>query len=213
MAAMFGDDSLVELINCSATGGARVAEVFGDRHDFAIEAGVEPELKPPSAVWGHMCVWCRGAPLGDIEDRYCALYPAYRGFRSLLSPVHGEPTLDRLWAEEFAGLGDLAVLDFLDGLLYGYHGDVEVPDERTAEQCRRDAVVWGCFDFLTGWGEPFDGCKAFILRPPGGQVRILSRDLPESLAPGVEASRGGVVAAVTGFTAWFNEQARRLQGG
>ena len=119
-----------------------MAEVFGNRDDFAIEAGTESYLKPPSAVWGRMCVWCCGVPLGDIDDRHCALYPAYCGFRSLLSPVHGEPKIDRLWAEELAGLDDVAAWNFLDGLLYGYHGDVEVPDDRTLEECRRDAVVW-----------------------------------------------------------------------
>src|SRR5262249_34795405 len=104
-----------------------------------------------------MCVWCRGVPLGGIDDRHCALDWAYCGVRSLLSPVHGEPQIDRLWAEELAGLDDVAAWNFLDGLLYGYYGDVEVPDDRTVEECRRDWLVWGCFNFLTNWGEQFDG--------------------------------------------------------
>ena len=189
-----------------------MAEVFGNRDDFAIEAGTESYLKPPSAVWGRMCVWCCGVPLGDIDDRHCALYPAYCGFRSLLSPVHGEPKIDRLWAEELAGLDDVAAWNFLDGLLYGYHGDVEVPDDRTLEECRRDAVVWGCFDFLTNWGEQFDGYKAFIMRPPGGPVRILSRRLPDGMGRAVEVSRDGFVAACEGFVRWFEEQDLRLRG-
>lgn len=30
--------------------------LFGDRLIFAIEADVEPNLEPPRAVWGRMCV-------------------------------------------------------------------------------------------------------------------------------------------------------------
>ena len=164
-----------------------MAEVFGNRDDFAIEAGIEPELKPPSAVWGHMCI--------------CGL----------LSPVHGELTIDRLWAEEFVSLDDLAVLNFLDGLLYGYHGNLELPDDRPVATLKRGAVVWGCFNFLTNWGEQFDRCKAFIMCPPGGPVRILSRDLPDPLAPGVRVSKEGVVAAINGFTEWFEKQEQRLK--
>ena len=44
-----------------------MAEVFGDRDDFAIEAGVEPDRHTAGTVWGHMCVWCRGVPLGDLK--------------------------------------------------------------------------------------------------------------------------------------------------
>src|SRR5438128_886855 len=107
-----------------------MTEVFGDRADFAIEAGVEPDLTPPSAVWGHMCVWCRGVPLGDIENRQCGLYGAYCGFREVASRI------DRLWAKELDGLDDVAAWNHLDGLLYGYHGDVELADNRTLEECQ-----------------------------------------------------------------------------
>lgn len=180
--------------------------LFGDRLDFAIEADVDPNLEPPSAVWGRMGVWCRGAALGDLGDWQCALYPAYRSFNELLSK------LDHLWSEKLAGLDDVAAWNLLDGLLYGYHGDVEVPDTRTAEECRRDWTFWGAHNFLTNWGEQFNGCKAFILCPPDGSVRILCRDLPEPLGRGVDVSRAGLVTAVDGFTRWFEQQARRLQG-
>jgi hypothetical protein len=181
--------------------------VFGDRLDFAIEADVEPNLAPPSAVWGRMCVWCRGVALGDLGESHCALYPAYRAFRWL--PAN----LDRLWSERLAGLDDIAAWSFLDGLLYGHRGDVEAPDARTAEEHRRDSTFWSAHDFLTGWGEQFNGCKAFILCPPDGAVRILSRELPGPMGRGVEVSRAGLVAAIEGFTRWFEQQARRLGGG
>src|SRR4051794_18443935 len=120
--------------------------LFGDTADFAIEAGVEPDLVPPSAVWGHMCVWCRGVALGDIEDRHCGLYQAFCGFRWL------SEHLGELWDVELAGLDDVAAWNFLDGLLYGYHGDVEIEDGRSLDQVRADWAYWSKYDFLTNWG-------------------------------------------------------------
>lgn len=181
-----------------------MAELFGSRAEFAIEAGIEPDLCPPSTVWGHMCVWCRGIALGDIEDRYCGLGSAYERLGEVVSSI------DHLWAEELVGLEDVAAWNFLDGLLYGYHGDVELADARTLEECRRDAVRWGRFNFLTNWGEQFDGHKSFIMRPPSGPVRILSRRLPGNMGLSVEVSRDGFVAAVEGFARWFEEQELRL---
>jgi hypothetical protein len=187
-------------------GATGVVELFGNRADFAIEAGVEPDLQPPSAVWGHMRVWCRGVPLGDITDRHCALYPAYTLFRWL--PSH----LGELWAPELVGLDDSAAWNFLDRLLYGGHGDGEPADGRTAEQRRADWRAWNRFDFLTNRGEQFDGYKAFILSPPGDSARILSRHLPESMFRGVRVSKRGVVAAAEGFARWFEGEALRLEG-
>ena len=58
-----------------------MAELFGNPADFAIEAGVEPDLRPGSAVWGHMRVLCGGAALGDIEERTRAVHDANESLR------------------------------------------------------------------------------------------------------------------------------------
>jgi hypothetical protein len=181
-----------------------VAEVFGDKADFAIEAGVEPDLHTDYTVWGHMCVWSRGIPLGDLEDRYCGLYHAYSEFAWLAD------NLVSLWSEELAGLDDVAAWNFLDGLLYGYHGDVEWADTRTLAEARRDAVRWGRFNFLTNWGEQFDGYKSFLLCPPGDSARVLSRRLPPHMGRGVSVSRQALVTAAAGFAEWFESESRRL---
>jgi hypothetical protein len=183
-----------------------MTHVFGDRSDFAIEAGVEPDLNPPSAVWGHMCVWCRGMPLGDIDERHCCLNHARTSFR--WKARH----LDELWAPELVGLDDLATCNFLDGLLYGYHGDVELRDDPTVEMCRANGTAWYHFDFLTNWGEQFDGCKAFILCPPGGPVRILSRRFPAGMGYRVDVSQSAFKEASLGFVQWYEEQESRLRG-
>lgn len=188
-----------------------MAVLFGNRDDFAIEAGTEPNLMPPSAVWGHMCVWCRDVSLGDLDEPQCALYGAYCGFGSLLAPIHDEPHVDRLWADELVGLSDMEAWNFFDLLLYGYRDDVEVSDIRTLDELQRDWTMWGAFDFLTNWGESFDNVKTFIMRPPGELVRILSDQLPKEMGRAVEVSRDGFVSACEGFLKWYEEQEKRLQ--
>jgi hypothetical protein len=178
-----------------------VAEMFGDPADFAIESGVELDRHTPATVWGHMCVWCRGVALGDIDDRYCCLYGAYAGFACLAV------NLGNLWAEELARLDYMAAWNFLDGLLYGCRDDVIVEDDRTFAECRRDALRWGHFNFLTNWGEQFDGCKSFIMCPPTGSAIVLSRCLPDR---GALVSPQNVVEASTGFASWFEVESRRL---
>jgi hypothetical protein len=181
------------------------ALMFGNPSDFAIEAGLEPGLIAPSQVWGHMCVWCGGVALGNIKDRHCGLHPAFSGFHWLLEH------LDKLWNEELAGLDDKAMWNFLDGLLYGYHGDVEIADNRSMDELNADAARYGMFNFLTNWGEQFDGHKAFIVCPPGKAiVRIFGREFPASMGVGTDVSRAGFLAASREFVCWFEEQERRL---
>ncbi len=181
-----------------------MAEVFGDRADFAIEAGVEPDLHTDATVWGHMCVWCCGVPLGKLGERYCGLYLAYSEIAWLAD------NLGRVWADELSGLDDVAAWNFLDGLLYGYHGDVELADTRTLAELRHDAVRWGRFNFLTNWGEQFDGYKSFLLCPPGGSARVLSQRLPPHMGCGVSVSRQGLASASAGFATWFESESGRL---
>jgi hypothetical protein len=179
--------------------------IFGDPQDFAIEAGVELSLDPPSSVWGFMRVWCGGVPLGNIGERFCALYPSSLAFAWL--STH----LDELWDDALTGLGDGAAWDLLDGLLYGYHGEVEIEDERTPDELRRDWDRYGKFNFLTNWGEQFDGYKSFIKCPTVGPARILSRRLPASQGLSVRVTRGAVLEASRGFLHWFGSQAVRLR--
>lgn len=183
-------------------------EMFGDPADFAIEAGVEPHLVAPSAVWGHMRVWCRGNALGKIDDRHCALYTSHQAFDWM--SAH----LEDLWDDALNGLDDRATYDFLDGALYGYHGDVEIEDNLSLEEISRDAQRFGKFEFLTNWGGQFDGCsKSFVVCPPDKPLRVLSRAFPESVGLCVNVSRTGFALAARDFVDWFKYQERRLSGG
>lgn len=181
--------------------------LFGSKETFAIEALSEPDLVPPSAVWGRMQVWCEGASLGDIAEQHCALYPAYLGFKAL------RQSLPSLWLQEFAALSDTELCNHLDGLLFGFHGDVQLEDPRTAEQCRLDWDQYGKFSFLTHWGEQFDGSgKSFILCTPSGTVRVFNRSQAMANRISLQAPLADVLPAVAAYLVWFESEARRLEG-
>lgn len=181
-----------------------MAELFGDRSDFAIEAGVEPDGHTASNVWGHMCVWCSGVALGNLDDLHCGLYGAYTAFE------WRSRHLDDLWDGDLTGMDDLTAWHFLDALLYGYRDEVELPDDRTMEELSRDSDRWGQFNFLTNWDEMFDGYKAFLISPPGDSARILCRNFPADKGRGVLVSKEGFVAATTAFARWYESESRRL---
>jgi hypothetical protein len=180
--------------------------VFGDPTEFAVEVDAEPGSEPRSgAVWGHMCFWVQGEALGNIAERRCLLNHAHDALVWLADH------LDTQWAETLAGLDDQAVWNILDGQIYGFHGDVELDDARSAADCERDAFVWRRFEFLTNWGEQFDGYKAFLLCPPGASASILYRnesDPPKRL----EVSPGALVSAARELDQWFREQQGHVAG-
>lgn len=178
-----------------------MTRVFGDQQDFAIEAGID--MLTSGTVYRHMCVWCRGVQLGDIDDLSCIF--GTDDFCDLLAAdADGRLRIDTLWADEFTGLDDIAVWNFLDGMLFGWHGDVELPEHKSLEEVQRDIEQWRDFHFLKS-GSPFDGFKTFILRPPGDAVRILSRRLPPPMGRAVGVTRDGFVAAAREFVAWDDE--------
>lgn len=179
--------------------------MFGDPKDFAIEAMVEPDLPVPSAVWGRMRVWCQGVAVGDYEESYCALYPAYLSFKEL------QKSLPTLWHANFEGLTDGELWNLLDGLLYG--GDTGAEDECSVEQALKDAREYGKFNFLTNWGVQFDrGGKSFIVCKDGQTVKVLNRSLTPSHGLSVRATRRAVEDAISQFRSWFDGEALRLSG-
>ncbi len=175
--------------------------IFGNKNDFAIEAMVEPGLQAPSSLWGRMCIWVGGVSIGDIDDPNCGLLPAYDGFREVCND------LNTLWSPKFDSMGDVEIWNFLDGLLYGCHGDIEVEDDRSLEQMQSDWREFGRFNFLTNWGEMFDrGGKSFLLKIPEGKLRVLNLHLPFNNQIGVNCTEFSFRKASSGFINWHSEQ-------
>ena len=179
--------------------------LFGEKKLFAIEAMSEPELQAPSAVWGRMRIWCEGESIGNYEEPFCALYPAFCGFKHLVE------VLPFLWNQELEGLDNVALWNHFDGLLYGYHGDIALQDDRTLEQCQQDSMKWGCYNFLTNWGEQFDnGGKSFILCRQRSIVSILNRSLPSERGLCCHAPLKEVLGAIHSYIEWFKGESARL---
>ena len=156
---------------------------FGNPDDFAIDADVEPDVVPPSAVWGSMCVWCRGEPLGRCDERYCFLATAASSFDWMSGH------LDELWESGFEGLDDEAAFARLDSFLSPHR-----------------------FDFLTNWGEQFDNWRGFVVCPPGEDLRVYYRR-PDRSRSGARVTRRGFQAAADAFVAWFEGHEARLRLG
>lgn len=179
--------------------------IFGDKSDFAIEAMVEPELVAPSHPWGRLCVWVSGSQIGDFDEPHCGLYPCYESFQGKCEE------LNDLWVDAFLELSDLDIWNFLDGLLYGYHGNKELEDERTLEQMLHDSDIYSKFNFLTNWGEMFDrGGKSFILKLPSGQIKILNFNYEKEAVNTYLCSELAFRRASRGFTIWYAEQLKAL---
>lgn len=161
----------------------------------------EEGLALPSAPWGRMRVWCQGISIGDFSDECCGL--PYSHFLDL------KEDLPSLWLPEFEGMSVLDLCNHLDGLIYGYHGDVELNDARTSEEICRDSMKYGKFSFLTNWGEMFDSEeKSFICCTPAGEVRVLNR----VAAPGrwLQAQLPEALHAITEFLRWYEGECNRL---
>jgi hypothetical protein len=176
----------------------------GDPNAFAIEAMIEPQLIAPSAVWGRMCLHIGPVVLGDITDEHCGLYGAYCGFKDLVASE------TRLWDDSFVGLNHEQIHDRVRNALYG-------DDDRSVSAIMADSQRYGRFDFLTNWGEQFDGFASVIVQCDDVTTTILHR--PHSAFARKRDSEPFVVAtcntlalrdACVGFVRWFDSEASRL---
>lgn len=179
--------------------------IFGEKTDFAIEAMIEPDLVPPSLPWGRLCIWVAGTQLGDFEDQHCSLYLCYKNFQEKCGQW------DQLWLENFRHFSDIEIWNFLDGLLYGYHGNMALNDNRSLAEITQDCETYSKFGFLTNWGEMFDdGGKSFIVRPPDERIKILNYDYERERVNTYLCSETSFSKAATEFAAWYAAQSVAL---
>jgi hypothetical protein len=179
--------------------------LFGDPQDFAIEAMIEPELKPPSSVWGRMCIHVSSTVLGDFDDQHCGLYGAYAEFKWLAA------NCDQLWDASFEGLTPKQIHRKVRHAIYD-------DDDRTDDQVRIDTQRYSKFDFLTNTGEQFDDYSSVIVSADSATLLILhepyarlssKRRLPVDFLI-ANCSIPGFITASTAFIQWFDKEAVRL---
>lgn len=186
--------------------------LFGDFQEFAIEAIIEPELKPPCLTWGRMCIWVKGQAIGDFSREYCLLGPAYKSLNEKVE------TLNDLWFDGFSKLDNQVLWNILDGVLYGWQGDKAL----AADELPGESVMIGDeqvaigrlfpFEFLTHWGEMFDyNSKAFLLKQPGKELTLLRFNLVSKEVESFVVSELVFRQAVRGFSQWYREEVIRLK--
>jgi len=109
-----------------------------------------------------MCVKACDVTLGDFDNPCCSLYDEHSMFEYVcenLENLH-DPALD--------GLDDQQLYDVLYAKLYAI-GDATTSEEQLTKPGRYQK-----FDFLTNWGESFDGfVPCFILLHEASQLKIL----------------------------------------
>jgi hypothetical protein len=172
--------------------------LIGNKQTFAIECHHEPIPNDSRWVFGRMCLWCDGNPLGNIEEAACMLNVTEGFLQSLIQ------RLDALDDPALRQIGDRAAFDFLDHALYGDH-------ERSSEQIVADATRFRKFDLLTNGGESFDNSKSFIIGD-GDCLRILFVEYEPG--PGqtyksfasARINRSDFIAVVRTFLDWMENE-------
>ena len=180
--------------------------LFGDPNVFTIETCSEAHLTAPSHVWGRMQLLFDSCTLGDINDEHCGLYGAYCGFKELLSHE------GRLWHDSFNGLDDAEIHDVVRHAIYG-------DDDRTGDQIVLDAQTYRPFDFLTNWGEQFDGFASVIFQRDNTQTTVVhiphsafARTRLDGPMVSLNFSTNVFESAILEFLAWFERETQRLSG-
>lgn len=182
---------------------SEIMKKFGKCEVFAIEAMVESELIPPSALWGRLRVWVDGKPFGDFDDPYCGLYPAYSDFKDMLEKI------EELYDPELMELSIEKLYAKVDEALYGVWVDGELLDEDPEE----GAELYWRHNFLTNWGEMFDRTeKSYIFKLSDGQLMVIQ---PKVNGPSIikyYCSVSEFENVVKQFLAWYDGEEFRLSG-
>jgi hypothetical protein len=110
-------------------------------------------------MWGRMCIWLQGTPIGDLNNPHCGIGGPCEELRKL-----SEIAL-QLWEPEFKSLSDSEIYDLLDDKTYGCRRGIEIAHGRSDIEVRRDSEKYSKYTFLTNSGEQFDeNGKCFLFR-------------------------------------------------
>ena len=169
--------------------------LLGTKQTFAIECYHDPFPNAAKRVFGRMCVWVNGAPLGDIEEPACMLNVTEGHLSGVIArlEVLSDNTLDEL--------DDQALFNFLDQALY-------LDDDRTTEEVQNDADKYFKFDFLTNGGESFDRTKSFVVSS-GSNIRLLFSDCKAQFHSAL-VSQELFVKTITSFFKWIKNEEQNV---
>src|SRR3954464_10541528 len=100
--------------------------LIGDTATFAFECYHEPLPNETRRVFGRMCIWAGGHPLGDINEPACMLNVTEGRLERFLQRI------ESLDGSILRDLSDRDAFEFLNRALYG-------DDDRSDEQVSIDA--------------------------------------------------------------------------
>jgi hypothetical protein len=167
--------------------------LIGEKETFAVECYHDPLPNEARRVFGRMCLWVGGNPLGDISEPACMLNVTEGHLQSLLH------RLDALDDPAVGLLSDRDAFEFLDRALYR-------DDARSAEDIAADAARFFKFDLLTNGGESFDRTKSFIVGD-GERLRVLFEDHERGFVS-ARVGRASFTLTVRGFLAWVSDEGK-----
>lgn len=172
--------------------------LLGDKSEFAIQVMPEPDLKPPSAVWGRMCLWVKGIQLGDFNDAHCGLSQCEHHLNQVLD------VLDELWSESFSNKSDKEIFNYLNNAwLEPGFDDFGVSNE---------FGQFHKYNIRYGFAEMFDSEGIFfLLNMSNNSLRLLyqSNESPEIKC--LDIDKNLFINTVNEFNSWFKQQERILE--
>lgn len=171
--------------------------LFGDKSNFAIQAMLEPELKPPSFVWGRMCLWVSGLQLGDYKNKHCGIAQCTTHLNQVVEIV------DQLGISVFGNKSDQEIYSFLEEAWLDPGSD-DFGIENEFQKFHK-------FRFNYGFAEMFDGePMSFLLRQPNGSLMLLFKTRNSSDLKKHVFSEQLFIDSVKNFDAWYNDQSKIL---
>ncbi len=165
--------------------------LIGDKKTLAIECYHDPITKKYKHIFGRMCFFASGIPLGDIHETTCILDVTKEHLLEITE------RLESLNNKKLQPLSDRDLFDFLNEALY-------FDDDRTLEEVRDDAEKYFKYDFLTNAGESFDGTKSFIVSD-GANIRLMFTDT-EGFFHSSHFPKDLFLRVTTSFIQWIKDE-------
>jgi hypothetical protein len=169
--------------------------LFGDKSNFAIQAMLEPELKPPSFVWGRMCLWVSGIQLGDYKNSHCGLAQCTTHLNQVVEKV------DQLDVSVFGDKNDEEIYSLLENAWLDPGSD-DFGIENEFQKFHK-------YNFNYGFAEMFDRAPiSFLLKQHNGSLRLLFKTSNSSKVKQHIFTKQLFIETVENFDAWFNDQSK-----
>ena len=166
---------------------------FGNASEFAIQAMLEPELKPPSHIWGRMCLWVSGIQLGDYNDGHCGLAQCTSHLNQIVEII------DQLSASVFGDKDDQDIYSFLENASHNSGFDDNAVENKFMEFHK--------FRFDYGFAEMFDRePMSFLIKQPTGTLKLLFKTNNDNKLNSHVFNEQLFKKSIERFNGWYDEQ-------